>query len=181
MQPTPQTIDDGAYDHLRPGMSIPKVTLPTTTGPSLDVVAPSALTVIFLYPMTSVPGQPLPDGWLDLPGAFGCTAEACAYRDLSGELARFDATIYGVSTQTAAEQRELAEREHIGYPLLSDSRRHLTDALGLPLLHVAGHPPRIKRATLIVDRARLLREVMYPVPDPATNAAGALAAVARLL
>ena len=53
------------------------------------------------------------------------------------------------------------------------------DALRLPLLEVAGHPPRIKRATLIVDHERVVREVMYPVPDPGANAAEAMAAVAK--
>ncbi len=52
-------------------------------------------------------------------------------------------------------------------------------ALKLPLLEVAGHPPRIKRATLIVDHERVVREVMYPVPDPGANAAEAMAAVAK--
>ena len=49
----------------------------------------------------------------------------------------------------------------------------------LPLLQVAG-PSRIKRATLIVDGKRVVREIMYPIPDPATNAQQALSAVERL-
>lgn len=177
---TAQTVDDGAYAHLREGAIVPEIALPATTGESLDVVAATPFTVLFLYPMTGVPGRPLPDGWLELPGAFGCTAESCGYRDLAEELARAGATIHGVSTQSAAEQKEFAEREHIGYPLLSDERRRLVDGLRLPLLHVPGHPPRIKRATLIVDRERRLLEVMYPVPDPAANAAEALASIKRL-
>jgi hypothetical protein len=61
--------------------------------------------------------------------------------------------------------------------LLSDSEYLLVDALRLPLLRVVNDPPRIKRATLIVDRDRVVREIMYPVPDPAANAVHALAAV----
>lgn len=179
MKGTAQTVDDGAYAHLRKGFVLPEVRLPATTGEPLDIVAPSAITVIFLYPMTGTPGQPLPDGWLELPGAFGCTAESCGYRDLVEEFARLDTTVYGVSTQTTAQQREFAERESITYPLLSDSEHRLVDALTLPLLEIAGHPARIKRATLIVDRDRVMRETMYPVPDPAVNAAQVLAAVAK--
>jgi peroxiredoxin len=180
MQGTAQTVDDGAYAHLREAMTLPEVALPATTGGSRDVVAATPITVLFLYPMTGVPGRPLPDGWLELPGAFGCSAESCGYRDLAGELARAGATIHGVSTQTTAEQKEFAEREHIGYPLLSDSRHRLVDALRLPLLQVPVQPPRIKRATLIVNRDRKLLDVMYPVPDPSANAAEALASVQRL-
>lgn len=179
MKGTAQTIDDGAYSHLRKGTVLPAIRLPATTAESLDVVSSSAFTVIFLYPMTGKPGRPLPDGWLELPGAFGCTAESCGYRDLVEEFAGLGATVHGVSTQTPSEQREFAEREHINYPLLSDSELRLVDALRLPLLQVADHPPRIKRATLIVDRDKVVRETMYPVPDPASDAARALAAVAK--
>ena len=177
MKGTAQTVDDGAYGHLSEGTILPEIMLPATTGEPMDIVAPSAFTVIFLYPMTGTPGQPLPDGWLELPGAFGCTAESCGYRDLVEEFARLDTTVYGVSTQTTSEQREFAEREHINYPLLSDSDHRLVDALRLPLLEVSGHPPRIKRATLIVDRDRTVRDTMYPVPNPAADAAHTLAAV----
>jgi peroxiredoxin len=167
------------YDHLKPGVEIPVVRLPATTGGTLDVVAPTAFTVLFLYPMTGVPGKPLPEGWMTLPGAFGCTAESCAYRDLAAEFADRDATIHGVSTQTPAEQREFADREHIPYPLLSDAGHDLVAALRLPVLSVAGHPRRIRRATLIAGRDRRLRDVLYPIPDPAANAADALAALDR--
>ena len=163
----------------RVGMAVPDVQLPATTGETLNVVASSAFTVIFLYPMTGMPGQPMPEGWLELPGAFGCTAESCAYRDLIEYFARLDVTVHGVSTQTTSEQREFAERERISYQLLSDSQHRLVDALELPLLRVGG-PSRIRRATLIVDRKRVLREVMYPIPDPAANAEQALAAVEQL-
>jgi peroxiredoxin len=179
MTGTSQTIDDGAYGHLRVGMAVPDVQLPATTGETLNVVASSAFTVIFLYPMTGTRGQPMPDGWLELPGAFGCTAESCAYRDLIEDFARRDVTVHGVSTQTTSEQREFAERERISYPLLSDSEHRFVNALELPLLRVGG-PSRIRRATLIVDRKRVLREVMYPIPDPAANAEQALAAVEQL-
>ena len=177
MKGTAQTVDDGAYGHLRPGAVLPEVRLPATGGKSLDVVATSAFTVIFLYPMTGHPDRPLPEEWLELPGAFGCTGESCAYRDLVEEFARAGAAVHGVSTQTTAEQEEFAEREHIDYPLLSDARHRLVEALRLPLFEVATLPPRIKRATLIVDRERVLREVMYPIPDPAANATQALASV----
>jgi peroxiredoxin len=179
MTGTPQTIDDGAYDHMSVGMTMPDVELAATTGETLDVVASSAFTVIFLYPMTGTPGQPMPDGWLELPGAFGCTAESCAYRDLIEDFARLDATVYGVSTQSTSEQTEFTERELIRYPLLSDSEHRLVNTLRLPLLQVAG-PSRIKRATLIVDRSRIVRALMYPIPDPAANALIALEIVEQL-
>lgn len=180
MRATPQTQNDGAYSHLELGSHIPPVSLPATTGETLDIVAPSEFTAVFLYPMTGTPGQPLPDGWLGLPGAFGCTAQACGYRDLHDELRALGVTVFGVSTQTVAEQREFAARERVPYRLLSDSRLDLVQALRLPTFSVEGQPPRIKRATLIVDRERTLRHLIYPVPEPAADAEVTLASIESL-
>ena len=177
---TPQTMDDGAYAHLRVGMTVPEVRLPSTTGETVDVVSSADFTVLFLYPMTGTPGVALPRRWLQEPGAFGCTAESCSYRDHAAEIEAAGAAVHGVSTQTTAEQREFAERERIPYPLLSDADHDLVDALRLPLFAADGHPPRIKRATLVIDRERTLRQLMYPIPDPVANAAHALTAVRRL-
>jgi peroxiredoxin len=181
MDGTAQTHDDGAYDHLRIGMEIPHIELPSTTGVDLDIIAATSFTVLFLYPMTGVPGEPLPEGWMDIPGAFGCTAQSCGYRDLAETYFELDAAVQGVSTQTTSEQEEFAVREGINYPLLSDSDVLLTKALALPVLDIPGEPPRIKRATLIVDRNRTLRSVIYPVPDPGANAQEALSTLRRLV
>jgi peroxiredoxin len=180
MRGTAQTTDDGAYGHLTVGTVVPRVALPATTGQKLDIVAPSAYTVIFLYPMTGIPGEALPEGWLELQGAFGCSAQSCAYRDLLAGFAGVGATVHGVSTQAPSEQKEFSQREQINFPLLSDSEHLLVAALDLPLFEVEGHPARIKRATLIVDRNRVLRTVMYPIPDPPANARLALHAVQQL-
>jgi peroxiredoxin len=130
--------------------------------------------------MTGVPGASLPEGWLELPGAYGCSAQACAYRDLRDELASLDAAVYGVSTQTSAEQAEFAARERISFPLLSDAELRLTSSLRLPRLEHVSDPARIKRATMIVDRARRLRHVSYPIPDPAADAVDALRLVLEM-
>ena len=67
----PLPVDDGACDHL-PGRAVPAVRLPSTAGRLVDLgalVAPR--TVIYCYPRTGRPGQPLPDGWDAIPGARG--------------------------------------------------------------------------------------------------------------
>lgn len=167
---TRQTDDDGAYDHLRAGATVPLLELPATTGGTQDVVADAAWTVLFLYPATGTPGGPLPDGWLETPGASGCTAEACGFRDLVEEFAALGAGVHGISTQTPQEQSELAAREHVPYPLLSDERLGLVEALRLPTFSVGGSPRRIRRATLLVTAGRVIDDVVYPVGDPAGHA-----------
>jgi peroxiredoxin len=171
--------DDGAYDHLA-GATIPPIKLPSTTGGTLDVCdSARSFTVLFLYPMTGMPGKPLPEGWMEIPGAVGCTAQSCGYRDLVADFEAVDAAVRGISTQTPEEQAEFAHRETIPYPLLSDAGLSLTRALALPTF-VAGGKPRIKRASLIVHNGRIAR-VLYPVFDPAANAADSLAVLKQLL
>lgn len=170
--------DDGAYDHLV-GAMIPQLFLPSTTGDGLELCDPVAsFTVLFLYPMTGTPGRPLPEGWTEIPGAVGCTAQSCAYRDLIAEFEVLDASVRGVSTQTPEEQAEFAQRERIPYPLLSDADLRLTQRLALPTFS-AGGKRRIKRASMIV-RARRAVRILYPVADPSANAATMLAALREL-
>ena len=74
----PQPIDDGAAKHLV-GMAVPQVSLPSTAGRIVDLSDLSApRTVLYCYPMTGVPGKPLPQGWDMIPGARGCTPQACS-------------------------------------------------------------------------------------------------------
>jgi peroxiredoxin len=175
----PPPPDDGAYDHVL-GAAVPSVSLPSTTGGTLDVCdSLAAFTVLFLYPMTGTPGKALPEGWTEIPGAVGCTPQSCAYRDLIAEFEALDASVRGISTQTPEEQAEFATREHIPYPLLSDSNLRLATAMALPTFE-AGGKARLKRASLIVRDRSVLR-VLYPVLDPAANAGHTLTAVRELL
>ena len=66
------------------------------------------------------------------PERRGCTPQSCAFRDHHSELASLGAEVYGLSTQTAEYQREMAERLHLPFEVLSDARFALTDALRPP-------------------------------------------------
>ena len=60
--------------------------LPSTAGREVDVAGlGTGRTLIYCYPRTGVPGEDLPDGWDAIPGARGCTPQACAFRDHQGE------------------------------------------------------------------------------------------------
>lgn len=157
--PPPQ--DDGACDHLR-GRSIPNVHLTSTSGSSVDLRHLTGVVVIFCYPMTGKPGSPLPSGWDDIPGARGCTPQACSYRDNHSEFAKHGATVFGLSTQTTAYQSEAAQRLHLPYALLSDEDLQWAKALQLPTFHVQSVGHLIKRLTLIIQDG-MIQHCFYPI------------------
>ena len=127
----------------------------------------------YVYPATGVPGQEPPPGWTETPGAFGCTAENCAFRDHAGQLRALDAAVVGISAQPIAEQREFAARERIPYPLLNDSAFELERAPGLPTFEPAGI--RAYRRLTFIARDRVIEKVFYPVFPPDEHAAEVVA------
>ena len=159
----PAPEDDGAADGLE-GRDVPAIRL-ESTGEPVDLAAAAAGTlVVYVYPRTGVPGEPLPPGWKETPGAFGCTAENCAFRDHAGQLRALGADVMGLSAQPLAEQREFAERSHLLYPLLNDSGLVLADQLGLPTFDAADL--RLYRRLTFVARRGQIEKVFYPVFPP---------------
>ncbi len=89
--------------------------------------------MLYLYPMTAQPGVDLPEGWDEIPGARGCTPEACGFRDRRDDLAALGAEVFGISGQGPESQREAVERLGLTFALLSDPHQLLGEALGCPL------------------------------------------------
>jgi peroxiredoxin len=168
--PVPE--DDGAAAHLE-GMRVPRLELPTTDQRALDLAeAAQRLLVLYVYPRTGRPGEPLPTGWDDIPGARGCTPQACAFRDLHAEIAAAGAHTLGLSAQNVADQHEVVGRLGLPYALASDPLLTVAEALGLPTFEVDGMT-LYKRLTLIADHGEILK-VFYPVFPPDRNAADVL-------
>ena len=108
------------------------------------------------------------EGWDAIPGARGCTPQSCGFRDRATELQGLGSAIAGLSAQSPEEQVEFAEREGIRFPILSDEKLRLAEALGLPTFDVAGM--RLYRRVTLVLEAGLIRKVFYPVFPPDQNA-----------
>jgi len=160
----PVPTDDGAAAHLT-GMRMPPIALLATDGSLVDVSKLTGQTVLFGYPKTGVPGQALPAGWDDIPGARGCTPETCAFRDHFAELKAAGATqVFGFSTQNTDYQRELHERLHLPFAILSDAKLELTHALKLPTFEAWGDT-LTKRITFVV-RDGVIAHVFYPIFPP---------------
>jgi peroxiredoxin len=164
----PVPVDDGAARHL-PGRRVPALALPSTAGRLLQLDAlGSGWTVLFCYPRTGHPDEPGPPEWDAIPGARGCTPQACSYRDRHAEMRGLGAQVFGVSTQSTAYQQEMAERLHLPYEVLSDADFRLTEALALPTFE-AGGMRLLKRLTLLVQAGRI-EACFYPVFPPDADA-----------
>ena len=165
----PAPVDDGAAAHLT-GMRLPDVALTATDGSLVSLARLPGRTVVYAYPRTGEPGQPnLVADWDAIPGARGCTPQACAFRDHHAALtARGVARVHGLSTQTSPYQREAAERLHLPFTLLSDHHRAFAMAARLPTF-AAGGTVLLKRLTLVVDDGVVTR-VFYPVFPPDRSA-----------
>lgn len=165
--PVPE--DDGAAAHLL-GLTMPHLGVTATGG---EIVRLEALgvgrTVIYVYPLTGRPGVDLPDGWDSIPGARGCTTEACTFRDhYRGLLAAGAGRVYGLSSQDTNYQSEVVERLHLPFPMLSDPSLEVARSLDLPTFEADGLN-LYKRLTLVVHDGKV-EHVFYPVFPPNEHA-----------
>ena len=173
----PVPVDDGRAAHL-PGTQLPPIALPATNAVHIDLSAIAGRAVVFAFPRTGRPNAaPLVPDWDLIPGARGCTPQTCAFRDLAADFGALDCRVFGLSTQDPAYQRELAERLHLPFPVLSDAELALTHALRLPTMTVAGHVLIARLAW--IQRHGVIEEVAYPVFPPDRNAADMLERVRR--
>jgi peroxiredoxin len=164
----PVPVDDGAASHL-PGHRMPGLALRATTGQDVRVDQLGAgRTVLYIFPRMGQPGQPLPTGWDDIPGARGCTPEACGFRDHHSEIAATAASVFGLSSQSTDYQAEAVGRLHLPFAMLSDTNLELAQALSLPTFDV-DDLRLYKRLTLIV-RDGAVEHVFYPVFPPDQHA-----------
>lgn len=169
----PAPDDDGGTAHLESAL-VPAVSLRATDGSVVTLSSLEGRTVVFAYPRTGVPGEPLPHGWDLIPGARGCTPHACAFRDLYAELRDAGAAhVFGLSTQSSSYQQELVHRLHLPFAILSDSDLRLTSAMKLPTMSIDG-VTLIRRLAMVIDDSRVTK-VFYPVFPPDRNAGEVLA------
>ncbi|MFJ9422041.1 winged helix-turn-helix transcriptional regulator [Streptomyces sp. NPDC101249] len=174
-------VADGGAVHARvhalTGTRVPDgLTLPGPGGEDVPVVTPDAsATVLFTFPGAD-PHEPAagPDGpdperadrAPDGPDREGAdpAPENRLFRDAWPAARARGVRIVGVSTQLPHEQRELVRAGALPHPLLSDAGHVLTMALRLPASRSAGRL-RLTRLILVVDAARTVRHVLFPVDD----------------
>ena len=159
----PIPTDDGACAHLL-GSHLPDISLRSTSGQHVNLRHQPGLTVIYAYPLTGLPGVPLPNGWDAIPGARGCTPESCAFRDHHAEIRQLGHEVFGLSTQPTDYQTEVRERLHLTFDLLSDETFAFTNALSLPTFTAASM--RLLRRVTLISHFGVIERVFYPIFPP---------------
>jgi peroxiredoxin Q/BCP len=101
---------------LAPGDEAPDFTLPDADG---NLVSLSKLrgqrVIVYFYPAAMTPG---------------CTKQACDFTAALPELTAEGVTVLGVSPDPPAKLARFREKEHLGFPLLSDPDRTVLEAYG---------------------------------------------------
>ena len=153
---------------------MPLCPLPATDGATVDLSTLKGRIVVYAYPRTGIPGVENPVGWDLIPGARGCTPQSCSFRDHFAELKALGVNhLFGLSSQDTSYQREVAERLHLPFPILSDEHLSLTSALRLPTFQTSGMT-LLKRLTLMIHDGKI-EHVFYPVFPPDRNASDVIA------
>lgn len=92
---------------MKVGDRCPDFTLPSTDGEFRlsERLGKDRYIVLYFYPRDNTPG---------------CTAEACSFRDNMGELTKYGAEVYGISTDSLESHKRFKEKHGLTFPLLSD-------------------------------------------------------------
>lgn len=163
----PEPKLDFNLEHLNQ-LIIPDLKLNSTDDTIVSLSNLKGITVIYVYPMTGVPGKELPEGWDEIPGARGCTPQSCSFRDNFSKLKKLGVNnIFGLSTQSTEYQKELATRLHLPYPILSDEKLEFSKKLKLPMFKVL-KMNLLKRITLILKDNKIIK-YFYPIFPPTKN------------
>ena len=125
---------------LAMGGRAPEFTLPDQDerNVSLSTLLRHGPLILYFYPADFTPG---------------CTREACALRDLHGDILQAGLDVAGVSPQDPASHRAFREKYQLPFTLLSD-----VDKSVIRMYEVRGPLGfGVRRATYLIDQARYIR------------------------
>src|SRR5277367_225949 len=109
--------------NLRPGDSMPETTLMGPEGPIKLNERIGKPLVVYFYPRDET---------------YGCTKEACSFRDQYEDFVSAGAEVVGISRDDAASHAKFREHHHLPFTLLSDpgggvaSKWGATGLFGIP-------------------------------------------------
>jgi thioredoxin-dependent peroxiredoxin len=103
-------------ERLAPGDEAPDFTLPDADGNPVSLSSfRGQRVIVYFYPAAMTPG---------------CTKEACDFTASRPELDKVGLAVLGISPDSPAKLAKFREKEHITFPLLSDSDKSVLGAYG---------------------------------------------------
>jgi thioredoxin-dependent peroxiredoxin len=134
---------------LEPGQSAPAISLTDQAGAerSLEEFR-GAPVLVFFYPKADTPG---------------CTQQACALRDLAGEIG--DTKIVGVSPDKAEKQAKFDAKHSLGFPLLADVDRVAAESYGVwqEKTSYGTTYMGIVRSAFLIDASGVIEQAWYKI------------------
>jgi len=128
---------------LQPGTVAPEFILPDENGNDVslsDLLQQDAL-ILYFYPADFTPG---------------CTKEACAFRDLHGDILSVGLQVVGISPQDGESHKRFREEHNLPFTLLSDK-----DKVAIKMYDVDGpFGIGVRRATYLVNQGRKIQDAV---------------------
>ena len=141
-------------DWIEEGARAPAFTLEDHDGKSVKLADfRGSAVVLYFYPKDDTPG---------------CTREACAFRDAAKHLAALDATVLGVSRDSAASHAKFREKHRLPFTLLVDADHAVAEKYGAwrEKTLYGKKSMGIVRSTFVIDAAGKVAKVFRSVkPD----------------
>src|SRR2546429_8863930 len=80
-----------------------------------------------------------------------CQGQLCAMRDSMGDLQKWGAKVFGISTDSHHSHRVFKEQNRLNYPLLSDWNKTVSTAYGVLYERFGGfRPPGVTKRSVVV-------------------------------
>jgi peroxiredoxin Q/BCP len=103
-------------DWIEPGAKAPVFTLTADDGSKVRLADQlGSPVVLYFYPKDDTPG---------------CTKEACAFRDMSADIKKLGAKVFGVSPDDVASHVRFREKYKLNFPLLADPDHKVIEKYG---------------------------------------------------
>jgi len=138
-------------DWLEEGTKAPAFTLTADDGSKVKLSdLKGSPVVLYFYPADDTPG---------------CTREACAFRDRSGELKKLGAKVFGVSPDDVASHVKFRDKFSLNFPLLADPDHAVAEKFGAwREKNMYGKKSMgIVRSTFLIDADGMIRKVWRSV------------------
>ena len=128
---------------LKPGTVAPEFILPDENGDdvSLSELLQRDALILYFYPADFTPG---------------CTKEACAFRDLHGDILSVGLQVVGISPQDGESHKRFRKEHNLPFTLLSDK-----DKVAIKMYDVDGpFGIGVRRATYLVNQGRKIQDAV---------------------